>query len=215
MNRVFLLGTVKTTKDPEKLGRIQVELPHFSKPILTPFLRLMVPYTGDSSGKSGWVFLPEKGDEVIVLCPSFGETLLPDDLAQAVVLGVLYNGKDRKPIYSNDDDKNCKRQLITKKGHGFAFDDEKKTILITCIDDKTSIFMDADKKEIIIKVGKSTIKMAEKKIEITTDADGMKLVTKGDMTIESKKSITIKGKGIKIDAQSKPCDIKGKAVNIC
>ena len=57
----------------------------------------------------GFVLIPEVGDEVLV---GFER----EDLRFPYVLGALWNGKD-KPPFANDDGKNDKRMLQSRKNH--------------------------------------------------------------------------------------------------
>ena len=63
----------------------------------------------------GFVLIPEVGDEVLVAFER-------EDLRFPYVLGALWNGKD-KPPFANDDGKNDKRMLKSRKKHYLLFDD--------------------------------------------------------------------------------------------
>jgi phage baseplate assembly protein V len=73
-------GTVTSVDDPDKLGRVRTSLPAFGK-IETDWMGVLA--AGAGSGK-GFVFLPDVGDQVLVLFVG------GDLLAQGIVLGGLY-----------------------------------------------------------------------------------------------------------------------------
>jgi phage baseplate assembly protein V len=72
-------ATVTSVDDPEKLGRVRASLPALGK-VETDWMGVMVP--GAGSGK-GFVFLPDVGDQVLVL-------FIGGELRQGFVLGGLY-----------------------------------------------------------------------------------------------------------------------------
>ena len=61
---IVFVATVKSTKDPKKLGRVQVELKNLDKAVEMPWIRLLQPMAGKDHG---YVWLPEVGDVVAVL----------------------------------------------------------------------------------------------------------------------------------------------------
>jgi phage baseplate assembly protein V len=66
-------------EDPDKLGRVRASLPAFGK-VETDWMGVLA--TGAGSGK-GFVFLPDVGDQVLVL-------FVGGEVAQGIVLGGLY-----------------------------------------------------------------------------------------------------------------------------
>ena len=75
-------ATVTSVEDPEKLGRVRASLPAFGQ-VETDWMGVMAP--GAGSGK-GFIFLPDVGDEVLVLFVGGGVT-------QGIVLGGLYGAR--------------------------------------------------------------------------------------------------------------------------
>lgn len=73
-------GVVISISDPEKLGRVQVQLPAYDK-IETDWIGVIAPGGGQ---KKGLIAMPDVGDDVLVI-------LLHDDPGQAVVVGGLCN----------------------------------------------------------------------------------------------------------------------------
>ena len=98
---------------------------------------------GESDGLRGTFFLPEEDDEVLV-------AFMHGDFREPVIIGQLYNGKD-KPFWKVDEDQpqgvqkkatNCLRGIRSKAGHMIAFTDggeksaEKIVIQTKVSDDK-------------------------------------------------------------------------------
>ncbi|MDE2448651.1 MAG: phage tail protein [Gammaproteobacteria bacterium] len=106
------LALVTQNKDDESQCRVKVSYPWHEKPRDSYWARLAVPMAGASRGM---VFIPEVGDEVLVAFER-------EDLRFPYILGALWNGKDKPPL-ANDDGKNDKRILTSRKKHHLLFDD--------------------------------------------------------------------------------------------
>jgi len=112
--RVFgaVVGLVTNNRDPDGLGRVKVRYPWLSETEESQWARVATFMAG--AGRGGY-FLPEVGDEVVVLF-EHGDVRFP------VVLGALWNGADSAPR-SNDDGKNDQRVIRSRSGHELLFDD--------------------------------------------------------------------------------------------
>jgi uncharacterized protein involved in type VI secretion and phage assembly len=106
------VALVTQNKDDEGLCRVKVSYPWHEKPRESYWARLATPMAGK---ERGLVFIPEVGDEVVVAFER-------EDLRFPYVLGALWNGKDKPPL-ANDDGKNDKRILKSRKKHYLLFDD--------------------------------------------------------------------------------------------
>jgi uncharacterized protein involved in type VI secretion and phage assembly len=106
------VALVTQNNDPEKLCRVKVSYPWYEESSESYWARLSVPMAGKDRGI---VMIPEVGDEVLV---AFDR----EDLRFPYVLGALWNGKDTPPI-ANDDGKNDKRIIQSRKKHYLLFDD--------------------------------------------------------------------------------------------
>jgi uncharacterized protein involved in type VI secretion and phage assembly len=106
------VALVTQNKDDEGLCRVKVSYPWHEKPRESYWARLAMPMGGK---ERGLVFIPEVGDEVVVAFER-------EDLRFPYVLGALWNGKDKPPL-ANDDGKNDKRILKSRKKHYLLFDD--------------------------------------------------------------------------------------------
>lgn len=110
---------VKDLKDPEGLGRVQLEFPWLEESYRTDWVPIATPLTGKKRGQ--W-FMPEIDDEALVAFEH-------GDFDHPFIVGFLWNGVDTPP----DDDINTSvRRLRTVSGHVVEFDDRagKERILI-------------------------------------------------------------------------------------
>lgn len=105
-----VVGIVKSVKDPQNLGRVEVHFPWLSDDNKSYWARIATLMTG--SGRGSW-FMPELEDEVLVAFEH-------DDVNHPYIVGFLWNGKDKPP---NDDINTKVRRLKTVSGHVVEFDD--------------------------------------------------------------------------------------------
>ena len=156
--RIIVTGKVKSTKDPEGLGRIQVTLQGFNQPMDLPWVRMAWLYASKDFGQ---VVLPEVDDEVVVLQ---GAGNSPD---QMVCLGSVYNG-NHKPPYSNSDGKNDKKVFKTRAGHVLEFDDHSGGEKITLQTPDGAVLLELDHKGSKVSIKCST--------EVNISAPGGKVI---------------------------------------
>ncbi|SDD10751.1 type VI secretion system tip protein VgrG [Pedobacter soli] len=157
--------------DPDGENRIRVRLPTVEKDSDGIWARLA---SVDAGKDHGWVWNPEKDDEVIV-------GFINDDPRDAVILGRLYSSTFPPHLAAKDD--NYLKGLSTRAKLQVLFDDDKKIIKIETPGGNV-ITMDEDQKQIAIQ------DMNGNKIEMGQDG----------ITIESIKDLTLKASGdIKVD----------------
>jgi uncharacterized protein involved in type VI secretion and phage assembly len=177
------IAIVTRNQDDEGQCRVKVRYPWHDKPADSHWARLAMPMSGH---ERGFVFIPEVDDEVVVAFER-------EDLRFPIILGSVHNGKDKAPI-ANDDGKNDKRILQSRKKHHLLFDDGSR--------------------------GSVTLKH-EKGREVTFDDDGIVLKDEngnqvridsnsGDMSIEAKGRLSIKAASITIEATG-TLDLKANA----
>lgn len=210
-NRIFgvMIGLVTNNQDPEKMGRVKVEFPTLSEQNESNWARIASPMAGK---ERGFYFLPEVGDEVLVVF-EHGDINFP------YILGALWNGKD-KPPSDNSDGKNDQRIIQSRSGHKIILDDkegEEKIIIQdktgknkVMIDSKSNTMNVTVEKDLTIETkGKITIKNSEGDIAI--DCKNLSIKTQEkcqldvgtDCTIEAKNKYELKasaGLGIKCSA---------------
>ena len=137
-----------------------------------------------ASSSSGAFFFPEVDDEVII-------AFIDSDPREAIVLGVVYNAKN-KPKVEKIDAKNEVKGIYTKEGLELSFDEKDKIVKI-----KT-----ATKREI-------TISDKDESIIVDNNGDTVSM-TKDGINIKCSKDIIIEGKNININA-SGGVNIKAKS----
>jgi uncharacterized protein involved in type VI secretion and phage assembly len=188
-------------KDPEQLGRVQVQ---------TRFLQP----TGDSGGlwarvavlmggaDRGTFFLPEIGDEVLVAFES-------GDASKPYILGGLWSNVDKPPYaVAGENQKNDLRVIKSRSGHLIRLDDTDKSEKVEIIDKsgKNSISFDTQKnaitissaQDVNINAPQGTITLSAKTISISSSADTTISPT-GNLTLRATGNTTIKGEMVNIN----------------
>ena len=136
-----VIGLVTDNKDPQKLGRVKVKLPVLSAQDTT----FWVPIVMLGAGKNrGWFFIPEPDDEVLVLFEH-------GDLDRPLVVGALWNGKDKAPD-ANSDGKNDHRVIKSRAGSRVLFDDSDASPSIVLEDGTGNARITIDAKNNKIKI---------------------------------------------------------------
>lgn len=170
---------IASIEDPEREGRVRVRLPWFDSTEVSDWCRVANVFAGNGYG-STW--FPEPEDEVLV-------AFIHGDLRLPVVLGGLYNGKD-KPPRARTADANPKT-LRTKAGHEVLLDDTSGSLGVEV---RTSaghrLRLDDVKNEITLEIasGPSIVlsqsggEMKLKATSITLDADSITLKASGTLT---------------------------------
>ena len=104
-------GLVTKVDDEVSEARVKLKLPWFSPDFETDWVRVVYAYAGNGYG---WVWVPEEDDEVLV-------AFVMGDMRLPVVLGGLYNGKDKPPVARTA--QNDQKMFRTKAGNQILFDD--------------------------------------------------------------------------------------------
>ncbi|MGW2326807.1 phage baseplate assembly protein V [Streptomyces sp. NPDC001700] len=92
-------------------GQVKLKFPWFDDTTVTDWVRVSQLYAGNGYGS---VFVPEKGDEVLV-------AFVHGDMRYPIVLGGLYNGADKPPTARTDG--RDQKTIRTKHGHQVLLDD--------------------------------------------------------------------------------------------
>ena len=169
-----VVGIVTNNGDPDGLGRVKVKFPTLPGNEESNWARLVTPMAG--AGR-GFEFIPEVNDEVLV-------TFEHGDTSRPFVLGALWNGKDNPPEKSDQiissTGKVEKRIIRSRSGHTIMFDDSDNGSKISIID-----------------------KTEKNLIEIDSQNNSMTIMADGDIQIEAKGKVKIKGDSIEIEAANK------------
>ncbi|MFC8918402.1 phage baseplate assembly protein V [Streptomyces sp. NPDC047821] len=94
-------------------GRVKLKFPWFDDVTVTDWIRVSQLYAGHGYGT---VFVPEKGDEVLV-------AFVHGDMRFPIVLGGLYNGKDKPPTARTEG--RDQKVIRTRHGHEVLLDDTR------------------------------------------------------------------------------------------
>ncbi|CAG7638787.1 hypothetical protein PAESOLCIP111_03977 [Paenibacillus solanacearum] len=188
------VGLVTDNKDPEKLGRVKIEIPIFDDKNALDWARV----TSLMAGKSrGMLFVPEVGDEVLVAFEL-------GDIRKPIVIGCLWSKKEPPP--DGKDDQNNIRKIASRLGHEIVFDDTEgdgKLTVGTKSGHKLELLEKTDRIRLQEKNGKSVITIqggTGDEIEIKSGVTTIKIGSNGDAIVESAKSIKIKSAAIAIEA---------------
>ncbi|WP_165043781.1 type VI secretion system Vgr family protein [Dysgonomonas sp. ZJ709] len=154
-------ATVTSNQDPQAIGRVQVDFPFADKHYSKAWLRVMTPNAGmseDVSKNRGFVFIPEKGDQVMIGF-EFGNPNFP------FVMGSMFHGKNGMGGQAE----NHIKSMITRSGHTLEFDDAEESLSIT-LKDKKGNFLHIDSKGNNIEItALETMTLTAKNIIIQAD----------------------------------------------
>jgi phage baseplate assembly protein V len=128
-------ATVTSVEDPEKLGRVRASLPALGD-VETDWMGVMTP--GAGSGK-GFVFLPNVGDQVLVL-------FVGGEVAQGIVLGGLY-GTNGPGDYGVEGSSIRRFIIATPSGQRIKLDDTAESIRL---ENKGGSFLEFSPKKAIL-----------------------------------------------------------------
>lgn len=191
-----VLGTVTDTRDKEKLNRVAVKLPWLTEGEVI-WARVATPMAGNDRGL---YMFPEVDDEVLV-------TFERGDVRFPIVVGALWNGKDKSPV-QNADGKNNLRVFKSRSGHRLIFNDDpgKETFEIVDASGKNSIVIDTAKKTIAITSDQDiqlaapngTVTISAQTIALNATADGT-FTAGGKMTVHATDDLTVQGKNVNIN----------------
>jgi uncharacterized protein involved in type VI secretion and phage assembly len=188
------VAVVTNNQDTEKLGRVKVRFQWHEQSSESHWARLSVPMAGKDRGL---VMIPEVGDEVLVAFER-------EDLRFPYILGALWNGKE-KPPFTNDDGKNDKRILQSRKKHKLLFDDGTRGVVELSHEKGRKIVFDDDGFVVQDENGNM--------VKVDSNSGAMTIEAKGQLNIKAA-SITIEATGtLKVKA-SATLTVQGAFVNI-
>jgi uncharacterized protein involved in type VI secretion and phage assembly len=188
------IAIVTQNKDPEKLCRVKVRFPWYDKPTESYWARLSTPMAGNNRGL---VLIPEVGDEVLVAFER-------EDVRFPCVLGALWNGKDAPP-FANDDGKNDKRILQSRKQHYLLFNDGAPGVV--------ELFHEKGRKIVLDDNGFAVQDEKGNVVKVDSNSGAMTIEAKGQLNIKAA-TITIEATGTLELKASGTVTMRGSLVNI-
>lgn len=184
------VGIVTNNQDPEKRGRVKVNLPWRGENDESHWARVVSPMAG--SGR-GMVFYPEVNDEVLV---AFEQ----GDINHPYIIGGLWNSQDLPPETNSNGENNI-RKIKSRSGHELTFDDtpqQEKVEIKTqgghmlVLDDTSG----QEKIEITDKTGSNRIVIDSVKNSITMECAMQLTIKAGMLEIEGTSSLSLKSNAI-------------------
>jgi uncharacterized protein involved in type VI secretion and phage assembly len=167
--------------DEEGLGRVTVQIPWLDDPVVASVA------TGAAGKGRGMFFIPQKGDEVLVLVKD-----QPD--LTAYVIGSVWTSEEEPPRREPDAAANV--QLIrTPGGHEIVFNDETG--------------------ELVIKASSGhRVALSKSSVEIRSVRDKESDDTAATVTLAANGKIAIKGSSITVEAQTGALTLSGTSVEL-
>ncbi|MCC2308618.1 phage baseplate assembly protein V [Cellulomonas chengniuliangii] len=186
------VGRVTDTKDPEKHGRVRVQLLGLSATVESPWARVAAIGGGVDRGM---VAVPEVGDEVLVGFES-------GDVRHPVVLGGLFGASDRSPQGTVDENGAVvSRRLTSRLGHVIELGDGQG----------------ADARHVLLELAgrKHSLRLGEDRAHLTVPDDVPLAISAGSATItlDGKGAITLDGTTVTVKARQKLA-LSGSSVEI-
>ncbi len=206
------MATVVSNADPSGKGRVQVRMNWQKEGMQTNWIRVMTPdggASGEVSKNRGFVFIPEKGDQVLV-------GFRRNDPNRPYVMGSLFNGTTGAGGF----EENHMKSLTTRSGSTITFDDTAHTILLQTTH-ANKIFVDE-------KNGTISISSAEKVNVHTKDVNinasenmnvnigkkfTMSVGEDADVSINGNASISVNGNAASQVKQDVSSTVMGNVVN--
>lgn len=170
---------VVDVNDPLHEGRVKLKFPWFDPDMVTDWSRVCQLYAGNGYGS---LFVPEENDEVLV-------AFVHGDMRLPIVLGGLYNGKDKPATFHATD--RDQKLVRTKGGHEILLDDtqNEKKVRVRTSGGHTVELDDQKRRLTITSTGGQSIEL--------DDAGGRVVIgTSGGV------SITMDGTSVSVQAQS-------------
>jgi len=226
-----VIGVVTEVGKETFAGSVKVKLPTLGVDMVSGWARVV---TVGGGKLRGFMVLPTIDDEVLV-------TFEDGDLRRPVVLGGLWNGKDKVPTQPVFNGAGAVAEWVVQSpvGHTLTFrdgdGDDKQNVEIALKDKTIKLFVGTDKVELFAKDGKPLqIKSGDASITLTAAGDveikgkNVKITSTADTSIaganikaEAQAKVTLKGTAgfeatgatVKIEGQG-PTEIKGAIVKI-
>jgi phage protein D/phage baseplate assembly protein gpV len=199
-SRDLVIGLVTNNNDPDQMGRVRVKYPSLSDSEESAWARVASVSAGNARGL---VMLPQVDEEVIVGFEQ-GDTRRP------IVLGSLFNGKDKPGTDLLQNRDGSFALLSDEKAHIHAKKDieiksDQNMVIEITKDHKVKASGNSEHES----TGNGKLKAQQYTIEA-----GSTMTIKGvSVTVEASASLTLKGATVDVQA-SGPLSLKGAIINI-
>lgn len=180
------VGLVTNNHDPENRGRIKVTFPWMADAVESHWAPVATLYAGKGRG---WYFMPEVGDEVLVVFEH-------GDINHPYVVGSLWNGKDPLPEPGHPDGQNNHKILETRAGHTMVFDDtegaERISLIDSSLDNRLVIDVSGDEISIVAATGDIHLRAPAGSINFNSKTMSEKVELTKKHTTAARHAITVK-----------------------
>jgi uncharacterized protein involved in type VI secretion and phage assembly len=199
------IAVVTNNNDPEDWGRVRVKYPWLDDNVESDWVRV----AGVGAGpERGLYWLPEINDEVLVIFEH-------GDFSRPVVVGGLWNGRDKPPAPIGQAVGNgevAQRILKTRAGHKLLFaDGEEKGIVMETAGGHRLTLADQERKVVLETSGGLTVTLDDTQNQITLESGGNLTVKSGaNLTIEATGSLEMKGQTFSLNGNVSG-EVKGGA----
>jgi uncharacterized protein involved in type VI secretion and phage assembly len=195
-----VLALVKSTKDPDGLGRVQITFPWRGKEEDEElhWARLATLMAGNERGT---FFYPDVDDEVLVAFEH-------GDIDSPYIIGALWNSQDMPPEANSEGENNIKI-IKTRSGHTIKLDDTDGSEKIEIIDktEGNKISIDSANNKISIEcagdielsASKGKVTINAKEIEIKSASSSIKVESAAGMDLKASGTMNIKGSAVNIN----------------
>lgn len=203
-----VIGVVSDVGSAENDGKVKVKLPSQDDTLVTDWARV----TGLGAGATrGLYIMPNINDEVLVMFED-GDTRRP------VVIGSLWNGKDKIPdSLPVENGKPQEWLLKSRLGHTIRVRDgdadNQQNVEIALKDQNIKLYIGMDKIELIGKQGK-TMEFKIGDASITFNANGDIEVKANKITMTATADLALKGMKVNIDADAQLAAKGGAGVEV-
>ncbi len=208
-----VIGIVTDNKDPDGLIRVKLKFP--TLPIDDN--AYWAPVSGVGAGKQrGWFFLPEVGDEVVVM-------FVNGDIARPVVLGAVWNGKDTAA--DTNGGKNERVTIVSRAGSKITLDDDAGTVTLEdgggkgklTISKENKITIESATGDVCLLAPDGDLNVVAKEIKldgsmnfhIESKSGGTKLGSNAKLTIKGSGMLQISGQQTQLQPSGSPQAPKG------
>ena len=190
-----VVGVVSELGKNDFLGLVKVKLSLLGDNVVTNWARVMAPGAGATRGS---LMMPTLNDEVLVMFED-------GDVRRPVVMGALWNGKDKQPEGVIEDDKVVSWVTKSPTGHTLTFNDgqadNKKSVVIALSDQTVKMNLGMDKVELFAKNG-TPLQLKSDKATITITAGGDIEVKGKNIKLTADENVEITGANVKITGNS-------------
>jgi uncharacterized protein involved in type VI secretion and phage assembly len=195
----LVIGTVVNNDDPDQLGQVQVQFPWLDASYVSAWARTV--QIGASKLGSGFLWIPEVGDEVLV---GFDR----GNIDYPYVIGNLYNGVTQPDPPPSIEGAVANRRLASRLAHTIQFDDgpdaEGITIVTSATTQANTIKLDAQQMMITIN--------SEGQVQIDAK-EGVSVSSESQVSITTQGQLSLSGSTVSISSDG-TLSIQGDSISI-